>query len=123
MLKLRPGIPRDASGYWSWPGCRCWLRGPGDAAPTTATQEAEGQLVQISFNRTTNEKERDLYRKHHSPSLLGKQNRTKKVIPFKEQRGEPGVLKPSNAEGPFLKTNEALRRPEFIIALSQFSPG
>jgi len=55
--------------------------------------------AQISFNRTTNKKERDLYRKYHSPSFLGKQ--MKKIIPFKEQRAELGVLKPNNADGPF----------------------
>lgn len=101
MLKQKARIPKDASGYWSWPGCCCWQWGPGDTAPTAATREAGSQLAQISFSRTTNKKERDLYRKPHSPSFLGKQNRTKKIIPFKEQRAELGVLKPNNADGPF----------------------
>ena len=61
MLKQRPGIPKDASGYWSWPGCCCcWQWGPGDAAPTAATQEVESQLAQISFSRTTNKKRKEI---------------------------------------------------------------
>lgn len=108
------------------------VTGLGQAAATgrgvqeTQHQQQQRRKRKVSLYKSLSmeqHKKRDLYRKHHSPSLLGKQNRTKKVIPFTEQRAEPGVLKPSNAEGPFLKTNEALKRPEFIIALSQFSPG
>lgn len=97
---------------WDSRGCLCTAHCLGQAATThrgcrkhstsSATQELESQLAQISFKRATNKSRKEICTENVILCPFW-ENKNKKGEPFTKHRGELGVQKPSHADGPFWK--------------------
>jgi len=59
VLKRRPGIPKDARGHCLGHAATTH-RGSRKHSTSSATQELESQLAQISFKRATNKKGKEI---------------------------------------------------------------